>query len=604
MSDIIKLLPDSVANQIAAGEVIQRPASVVKELLENSIDAGSTKVKLLITDAGKTLIQVIDNGCGMTETDSRLCFERHATSKIKNANDLFEIRTKGFRGEAMASIAAIAHVELKTRLINQDLGTKIEIEGSKIKLQEPVSTPLGTSISVKNLFYNVPARRNFLKANHVETKHIIDEFERVALSHPEVNFEMYHNNSEVFNLTTGSLRQRIVAVFGKKFNQKLVPVEENTDIVSIKGFIGKPEFAKRTRGEQYFFVNNRFIKNHYLHYAVSSAYSELITKDYYPTYFLYLEVNPNTIDINIHPTKTEIKFEDEKAIYAIINSAVRNALGKFNISPTLDFEQENSFNVPLNPPETIKAPQIRINPDYNPFDQENKKGFNKPKQREIELTQQMFSADLDANPEKNLFQTTEDEIYSLENEMDKKIFQLHSKYILIQVKSGLTIINQQYAHERILYEKYIQALANNRANSQQELFPVSISFNNADYELIKELEEDICLLGFDIADLGNNSISINGIPSDVQDINAQSLIEELLEQLKLNVNELKVNKKDLLAKSLAKSASIKIGVKLNNTEMNRLIHDLFACEYPAYSPNGKPVIVDLSLEEIDNKFNI
>ena len=369
MPDIIQLLPDAVANQIAAGEVIQRPASAVKELLENAIDAGSDTISLVIKDAGKALIQVNDNGFGMSETDARLSFERHATSKIKSADDLFNINTKGFRGEALASIAAIAQVELKTKIVGTDLGTQIIIEGSEVKEQEVCNCSKGTSFSIKNLFYNVPARRNFLKSNPVEIKHIIEEFQRVAMVHADIAFSMYNNGNEVFNLKKGSFRQRIVGIFGEKYNQKLVPVTENTDIVSIEGFVSKPEFAKKTRGEQYFFVNDRFIKNPYLNHAVNNAFDQLLSKDQFPSYFLKLTIDPSKIDINIHPTKTEIKFEDERAIYAIIRTAVKQALGKFNIAPTLDFEQESSFNVPLmKSSDSVKAPSIKVNKDYNPFE--------------------------------------------------------------------------------------------------------------------------------------------------------------------------------------------------------------------------------------------
>ena len=394
MSDIIQLLPDHVANQIAAGEVVQRPASAVKELLENAVDAGSTKIDLIIKDAGKTLIQVVDNGCGMTETDARMSFERHATSKIKNADDLFAIKTKGFRGEALASMAAIAHVELKTKIVDIDLGSQIIIEGSEIISQEPVSCNNGTSLSIKNLFYNVPARRNFLKSNGVETRHIIDEFERVALTHPDIHFTMNHNGNEVFNLASSGLRQRVVNVLGKKYNDRLVPIEEYTNILNVTGYIVKPEFSKRTRGEQFFFVNNRFIKSTYLNHSVTSAFRELIAKDQFPSYFIYLEVEPNTIDINIHPTKTEIKFEDEKSIYAIIHSAVKNSLGKYNIAPSLDFTQETSFNVPpLKEGQTIVQPVIKVNPGFNPFETNKESSINSFKKKNI--SQQQLTANLD-----------------------------------------------------------------------------------------------------------------------------------------------------------------------------------------------------------------
>lgn len=614
MSDIIQLLPDHVANQIAAGEVVQRPASAVKELLENAVDAGSTKIDLIIKDAGKTLIQVVDNGCGMTETDARMSFERHATSKIKNADDLFAIKTKGFRGEALASMAAIAHVELKTKIVDIDLGSQIIIEGSEIISQEPVSCNNGTSLSIKNLFYNVPARRNFLKSNGVETRHIIDEFERVALTHPDIHFTMNHNGNEVFNLASSGLRQRVVNVLGKKYNDRLVPIEEYTNILNVTGYIVKPEFSKRTRGEQFFFVNNRFIKSTYLNHSVTSAFRELIAKDQFPSYFIYLEVEPNTIDINIHPTKTEIKFEDEKSIYAIIHSAVKNSLGKYNIAPSLDFTQETSFNVPpLKEGQTIVQPTIKVNPGFNPFETNKESSINSFKKKN--LSQQQLSANLDF-----LDQNKSQNVKSADNisdntgleqnwtglvdaETEIKTYQLHQKFILTQTSSGLLIINQQRAHQQILFEQFIFELNRNTAETQKLMFPKTIELNNSDFELIREVLNEIKNIGFDIEVFGKNTLAINGLPIGVEEANCEKIIDEFIEQIKNNANEISANNKNALALSLARSSSIKNGRKLSSEEMNTLVDQLFACETPYLSPNGKPIIIKINEEELDQRFD-
>lgn len=619
MADIIHLLPDSVANQIAAGEVIQRPASAVKELLENAIDAGSDDIKLVIKDAGKTLIQVIDNGCGMSDTDARLSFERHATSKISSADDLFNLSTKGFRGEALASIAAIAQVELKTKQENQDLGTKILIEGSEVKEQEVCTGSKGTCFSVKNLFFNVPARRNFLKSNPVEIKHIIDEFQRVALAHPDIAFSMYNGDNEVFNLRKGSFRQRIVGIFGDKYNQKLVPVSESTDIVSVEGFVSKPEFAKKTRGEQFFFVNNRFIKNSYLNHAIQNAFEQLLSSDQFPSYFLNLTIDPSKIDINIHPTKTEIKFEDERAIYAILRTSVKQALGKYNIAPTLDFEQETSFNIPISQKnmEDIKAPTIKVNPNYNPFSNGASKsvsnGIKTASQKEAKNWESLYSdfekttqEIVEAQPEIETEQTQQ--IISSnwdENDSDGKrtILQLHKKYIFTQLKSGYLIIDQQRAHERILYERFSEQLDNQKAISQQLLFPETVDFSNADAELLNEIKPEISSLGFVIDKVGRSSFVISGVPADIKEQNVKFTLEKLLEQFKINSSELKLDKKENLATSLARSASIKSGQKLNEEEMSALIDSLFACQMPYHLSNGKPTIISLDLEDLNKQFN-
>ncbi len=616
MADIIHLLPDSVANQIAAGEVIQRPASAVKELLENAIDAKSSTISLVIKDAGKSLIQVIDNGTGMSETDARLSFERHATSKITSAADLFNITTKGFRGEALASIAAIAQVELKTKKENQELGSSILIEGSEVKEQEHCSCTKGTSFSVKNLFYNVPARRNFLKSNPIEIRHIIDEFQRVALVHPEIAFSMFNNGNEVFNLNKGSFRQRIVSVFGEKYNEKLVPVSESTDIVSVEGFVTKPEFAKKTRGEQFFFVNNRFIKNAYLNHAIQSAFDQLLSSDQFPSYFLKLSIDPSKIDINIHPTKTEIKFEDERSIYAIIRTSVKQALGKNNISPTLDFEQEASFKIPIfKSTDPIKMPSIKVNPEYNPFSADDKKmltpkqPFSKPNNKNWETLYQDFEINTSAIKDEHKIEVEKEPNQIIlsnwdETEIDiKKTFiQLHQKYIFTQLKSGFLIIDQQRAHERILFEHFVATIANNNRSSQQLLFPETIDFTASDAELLMEIKDEIAALGFIMDKVGRSSFVVSAVPAEIEHRSIKQLFETLLEQLKSNQGELKLKKVEHLASSLAKSSSIKAGQSLTEEEMNSLTDNLFACEMPYSLLNGKPTIITLTLEELNKQF--
>ncbi|MFZ5551993.1 MAG: DNA mismatch repair endonuclease MutL [Bacteroidota bacterium] len=605
MPDLIRLLPDSVANQIAAGEVVQRPASAVKELLENSIDAGATKIQLIVKDAGRSLIQVIDNGSGMSETDARMSFERHATSKIKTADDLFNIRTKGFRGEALASIAAVAQVELKTKRQEDSLGIQIIIEGSEVKSQEPVNTPNGTSFSVKNLFYNVPARRNFLKSNPVELKHIIDEFQRVALAHPDIHFELHHNGSEIYNVPPTALRQRIAGIMGKSYNERLVPVEENTDIVKIKGFIIKPEFTKKTRGEQFFFVNHRFIKSGYLHHAIQTAHDQLIPKENFPSYFIFLEVNPKSIDINIHPTKTEIKFEDERSIYAILHSATRRSLGIYNITPTLDFDTEMAIEIPLpDKNREIVPPKITIDPDYNPFHSEKKMTSSSfKKEKEDTLYESLYESvrNLNISRFKNKEEKTDAE--SIPEGETRMLIQLHKRYILCPVKSGFWVIDQNHAHQRILFERFVVSLAQHTGMSQQQLFPQVVQLNPADLSLLKELEEDLKHLGFDLSDMGGGSISVNGTPADATDENPQQLIEKLLEEIKHHSSEIKKDKYTLLARSMAKTVAIKPGRVLSAPEMNHLVDELFACEMPWNSPAGKPTILTFTLEDLEKRFN-
>ena len=616
MSDIIQLLPDSVANQIAAGEVVQRPASAVKELMENALDAGSTLIKLIVKDAGKTLIQVIDNGIGMSETDARLSFERHATSKIRKAEDLFSIRTMGFRGEALASIAAIAQVELKTKKTDAELGVCIDIEGSEVKNQEACNASAGTSICVKNLFYNIPARRNFLKTDSVELRHIIDEFQRVAIPNPQVAFTFHSNSTEVFHLETGSLKQRIMGIFGSSYNSRLVPVEESTGVVTIKGFITKPEFAKKTRGEQYFFLNKRFIKNPYLHHAVQSAFEQLLPADSYASYFLLLEVDPKTVDVNIHPTKTEVKFEDEKLIYAFLRSAVKKSLGQFNIAPSLDFDQEaHLYNMPLKPADGIyKQPTIKVDPNFNPFKNEKNSGsssYTPPTLTDRERSNRnnwehmyMHNPHTEAEHKEPEFQQTLHTNWDegIQDTTKKPVYQLHNKYILTHIKTGFMIIDQQGAHERILYERIVESFENNRSVSQQELFPKTVEFSLPDFELLKELQEEIQLMGFDIREFGKNMYVIHGIPADMAQHEPGVLLEGLLENYKQNLQELKSEKRENLARSMARNMAIKGGKMLSQNEMNNLIDELFACKMPYSTPSGKPTISTFSIEDLDKRF--
>ena len=617
MPDIIQLLPDSVANQIAAGDVVQRPASAVKELVENAIDAGADKIQLILKDAGKSLIQVIDNGAGMSVTDARMCFERHATSKIRKAEDLFAIRTMGFRGEAMASIAAISHVELKTRRHEDELGTCIIIEGSEVMSQQPCSVPTGTATSIKNLFYNTPARRNFLKSNPVEMRHIVEEFQRVALANPNIFFTLHHDGQEVYHLPAAMLKQRIVHLFGNNYNQRLVPVEEDTSIIKLRGYVGKPEFARKTRGEQFFFVNHRYIRDAYLNHAVLAAFEELLPDESFPLYVLFIDIDPSKIDINVHPTKTEIKYQDEKSIYAIIRSAVKRSLGKYNITPTLDFDQENSIGhlVTAKPLEQIVQPTISFNPDFNPFAAEKKHS-----EREIPFLRdagdyrkaaiplnwdtlyEISKKDTETQHGLHTEKTIEVEEQEVSKPSERQLFQVHSRYILSQIKSGFMLINQQAAHERILYERFLQQLENHSGVSQQSLFPQTVTLNGGDFELLKELLPDIRALGFDIREFGKNTVVVEGIPADLGNVSEDALLEHLLEGFKNNLSILRLDKRDNLARSLARNAATKIGVKLSSEEMNLLIDQLFACQMPNIALNGKPIISTFTMAELAERF--
>jgi DNA mismatch repair protein MutL len=612
MSSIIQLLPDHVANQIAAGEVVQRPASVVKELLENAVDARATDVKLIIKDAGKSLVQVIDNGLGMSVTDARLCFERHATSKIRQAEDLFSLHTKGFRGEALASIAAIAHVEMKTKQDQEELGTHIVIEGSKFVSQDVAVLPKGTSFGVKNLFFNIPARRNFLKSDTVEYRHIIDEFQRVALAHPQIYFTFYHNGSEMFNLPPSSLRQRIVAVFSGKTNEKLVPVNEETEIVSIQGFACKPEFAKKNRGEQFFFVNDRFIKSGYLHHAVMAAYEGLLKDGAQPSYFLYLTVPPNTIDINIHPTKTEIKFDDEHALYAILRASIKHSLGQFNVAPILDFERDSNLDTPYHYKDVEAAtPTIQVDGSFNPFSEEDKpnKHFTSYRKPEPAANWESLYVGLKHDSEEVETMTFENEevTSSLFHQEDveqavHKTYQIHKKYIVNPIKSGMIIVDQQRAHQRILYEQFLTNITVHLASSQQLLFPLHLYFSNAEMQLITELKPSLTNTGFVFEETTEDSVVISGLPVNVSESEASLVLEELLSDLQDGIPESSFSQNDTIAKSMARSLAVKTGTYLTQKEQENLVNGLFACKDPNVSPFQKPTFITMRVEDLDNKF--
>ena len=600
MSDIIQLLPDHVANQIAAGEVVQRPASVVKELLENSIDASSTSIQLIIRDAGKTLIQVIDNGKGMSTIDAKLSFERHATSKIRVAEDLFKLHTKGFRGEAMASIAAISHVEMKTKQNSQEIGTHIKIEGSKVTYQEMTATPVGTNIAVKNLFYNIPARRNFLKSDTIETRHIIDEFQRVALTHPEIAFSLYHNDNEVYLLKASNLRKRIVAIFGAKMNEKLVPVSEDTEMISIEGFITKPIFSKKKRGEQFFFVNNRYVKSPYLNHAIVAAFEGLLEHGSHPSYFLYLTVPSKSIDINIHPTKTEVKFDDEKAVYAILRATVKHSLGQYNVAPILDFNRDATLDTPYNftkQESKPSSPKITVDPSFNPFSNEdtiqNKSSFQHVKEN--------------SNWE-SLYVTT-DEVEFQEKLFDNeqtypsnKTIQIQRKYLLSSIKSGVVLIHQSLAHQRVLYEEFFNSSSQEEVHSQQLLFPITISFSSTEIEMLYTLKSELENVGFCFDEFTKESITIKGTPMSISESKISKILEELLENINVDVPDINFKPLEIMASTFAKSIAIKTGHVLSQKEQENLVNSLFSCKEPSICPSGKAIFKTLTLQEIDHLF--
>lgn len=610
MADIIQLLPDSVANQIAAGEVIQRPASVVKELVENAIDAGATQVKVNIKDAGRTLIQIIDNGCGMSDTDARMSFERHATSKIRSANDIFAIRTMGFRGEALASIAAIAEVELRTKEHDKELGTFIHISGSEIITQEPVSCDSGTNFQVKNLFFNVPARRKFLKSNPAELKHIINEIQRIALANPEVSLSLHHNGSAIYELSGSNKRVRIVSIFGKNINQNLIPIDTETTLVKITGFIGQPKYSRKTFGEQFFFVNKRYMKHPFFHKAIMQAYEKILPPDSIPSYFISFNLNPADIDVNIHPTKTEIKFENESAIWQILQASVREALGKFNIVPSIDFDQAGSVEIPipLHSFDEVTIPEIKIDPTYNPFETKTPaKNYSGGSFQQSPITrtnttnwQSLYKGlgtDLPKPDEQPVDEPVQFKIE--EQQTTKNSVQFKNKYILTPVKSGLMVIDQKRAHERILYERLMQVLENHEVASQQQLFPETFELNASEATLLTGILPDLRALGFDIREFGKNTFIINGTPGVLNTSSPIEIIESLLEEYKNSPLNLQEKARETVAASLAQASAIPYGHALKPGEINELIDNLFACQTPNFSPKGKKVLSIMPLDDFE-----
>lgn len=606
MPDIIQLLPDSIANQIAAGEVVQRPASAVKELMENAIDANANSIRLIVKDAGKSLIQVIDNGSGMSETDARMSLERHATSKIRKAEDLFTIRTMGFRGEALASIAAVAQLEIKTRKADQELGTLLVVEGSDVKKQEPVACEKGTNICVKNLFYNIPARRNFLKSNPVELRHIIDEFHRLALANTEISFSFTQGDEVVYDLPaakstsfTGALGQRIVNLFGKTYQEQLAPCQEETDYVKVSGVVGKPEFARKTRGEQFLFVNKRFIRSNYLNHAVMTAFEGLLPENSFPFYVLFIEIDPKHIDVNVHPTKTEIKFDDERAVYAVVRAAVRQALGAHNLAPSIDFHEDINLITKLGNTSTESAKQVY-------FEERFQSSLNKSNQQNWE---KLFETELGTK----FSQPVSQQSIKIESDLsgsnpnpeteEKIIAQLHNRYILRQIKNGLMIVDQQSAHERVLFEKFAEDLKYRSAATQQSLFPKTITFPAADFALIMEMEQEIRGLGFRFEVFGKNTLLISGVPANLKHVTEKDLFEGLIDQFKHNQSELSIPLQENLTRALAKRASIKNGQKLEREEMQELLNSLFLCKTPNYSPEGKPTFYIFELGKLESYFN-
>ena len=615
MPDKILLLPDNIANQIAAGEVIQRPASAVKELLENAVDAGASEIKLTLQDSGKALVQVIDNGSGMSETDARMSFERHATSKIQTIDDLFHIRTMGFRGEALASIAAVAQVELKTKRPDDETGTYIEIENSLVKKQEPIAMANGTSIAMKNLFFNVPARRNFLKSNAAEMRHIVDEFTRVALSFPHNFFSLTANGQQIFHLEAGTQKQRIIQLLGNTYNAKLVSVKEETDYMNIYGFVGKPETAKKTRGDQYFFVNNRFIKSAYLNHAVMNAYQEMIAGDSFPMYVLFIDLEPTQVDVNVHPTKQEIKFEDEKIVYAFVQAAVKHALAQFSVTPTLDFDLDSSIQ--------------QLSSIQQPFTEERKsaatstsifKGFTEKHQ--AHFIEPGRTAEL--RNWRDFFESSESEVGTEQSAVgslqannegppltihhspltiqDSRLTQVHNQYILAQTSTGFILINQQAGHERVVYEKLSETMNGAASTSQRSMFPVTLELVQSDCVLLEELMTDLHQLGYLIEPFGKNTFVIQGTPADIEQGNEKTIIEKLLEQYKHFSPDLKFSKREKLIRSLAKQQAIKPDKPLTEKEMQALVTDLFNCKQPNSAPDGKPIYLEFKIEQLEKMF--
>ena len=590
MPDIISLLPDHVANQIAAGEVVQRPASVVKELLENAVDAGATSIKLIVKDGGKTLIQVIDNGNGMTTTDARLCFERHATSKIKKAEDLFSITTKGFRGEALASIAAISQVRLRTKTKNAEIGTEISIEGSEVKNQQSVATETGCSMAVRNLFYNIPARRNFLKSNNVEQRHIIDEFQRVALVHHQIRFELSSNDAVLFQLEPGNLRQRIVKVFGKNTNEKLVPVQESTDILQLNGFVFKPEFSKKSRQHQFFFVNDRFVKSAYLHHAVLAAFEGLLGPNMQPGYMLYLTVPSETIDVNIHPTKTEVKFEDDHALYAIIRSALKHSLGQFNVSPVLDFDRNQSFDVPMGSKPPSQSPSIQVDRNFNPFN-ENQKGND---------WQPLYEGLQEVTIPSQKEQIFDDDRINTHF----PTLQFHKKYIITTRAEGLIIIHQQRAHQRILFESLIRQIKQRSVPSQVLAFPIQVEMNQQQFAEFTPHQKTLELMGFSFGNTDSNSLEITAIHNSLSLNSVPEFLSNMLENLDNDPTDEESHLSQMMAKTMSKYGAIGTGTELHPSAQSRLIEDLFSCDEPSRCPEGKAIFASMTDKDIRNKLNL
>jgi len=609
MSDIIHLLPDSIANQIAAGEVIQRPSSVVKELVENAIDAGADSIQLIIKDAGRTLIQVIDNGKGMSATDARMAFERHATSKIRKADDLFDLHTMGFRGEALPSIAAISHVEVKTRRAEDELGTLLQIAGSRVESQEPVACPVGSNFSVKNIFYNVPARRKFLKSNDTERRNILTELERIVLVNPSIEFTFIDNDVEVLKFPAGGLRQRIVNVVGKNFNQQLISIDIDTSLAKITGFIGKPESARKARAQQFFFVNNRYMRHAYFNKAVQSAFDPLILNGEYPNYFIYFQVDPSTIDVNIHPTKTEIKFENEQPIWQILTAAIKEALGKFNEVPTIDFDTEGAIDIPIHDPsKNISQPRVNVDPSYNPFKSPARTNYQRPK---FDLDQLYKGFESDKNTADFSTEVAPDvDIFSQQQAGDsEKIvpemvvhYQYKNRYILTSVKSGLMLIDQHRAHIRILFDQFLSQIEHKRGISQRALFPEIIELSPSEAAMMPYLTDDLEAVGFDLSHLGNNSYAINGTPAEITNIDSVQLIHNMINKSIESGSDVKEEIREALALSMAYAASIPYGHTLSTEEMNKIVDQLFASSAYKHTPDGKTIISMLEDDAIEKMF--
>ncbi len=602
MSDIIRLLPDAVASQIAAGEVIQRPASALKEMLENAVDAGARQVQVIVRDAGKTLVQVVDDGCGMTENDARMSFERHATSKIRKAEDLFLIRTMGFRGEALASIAAIAQVELRTRRTEDETGILIRIDGSDVKSQEVVSCPPGTSVSVKNLFFNIPARRNFLKSNAAETRHIVEEFHRVAIAHPGLAVSLRHDGNEVYRLLAGNLRQRITGIFGKPYNERLVPLEESSMSVKISGFIAKPQFARKTRGEQYFFVNGRYVRDPYLNHAVCGGMDELLATGTYPSYFINIEADPAHLDVNIHPSKTEVKFDDERLVYSVMKATVKRALGRFSVTPTLDFENERAFEVPLEKAgQTPKPPAIRVDRNYNPFTADKQEGGGRaPAGWEQMFPERGQAANAGVEtPGRLSFESSEQAFIA--GMAAEHFGTMGHRYLVVRKPGEIMIASRFSVTERIYYSELLRHAGSNSV-SQQELFPQAVGFNAADFTLLKEIEADVQRLGFDIREFGNNTFVVHGIPSGMESSDTRRVLEEVLEEYKHHATTFKSAKKEAIARVIARNRARQSRDPLSPAEVKELVNTLFGSDKPYYAVDGTQLFIRITEEELNERF--